>query len=302
MDHDGQVWRPRGPVLIVGAVAALAFGAVAVVFALIAAEGHGQTPFAAAVAALLSAGIAVVGAGFPLRYRVELRDGELAVTGLVRTWRAPVQQITRSRYRRSGVAFDLADGRSLRCRGLEIGLFDSWLRDGNLCTEVLRVVGAAAKAAQEQNPPAPADEAVVRWNLKRRRKAVQVRFALFLLVVALGTYSEFVLNDDSSGSTSPAHGATTPPGPTVTLGECMQDPATDADALTPILCTSPHTAQVYSIAETASGQGCDDGLLLTAALPQIHSDETLFAVIGGTPQTVCLIVTSSLTRSVVRGH
>lgn len=287
-----------------GAAVAVLFGASTVWFAFMAADG--QLPaLGGAAATLAGAVLAIGGAGYPLRYRVALDDGTLTITGLFRTRRVPVQYIVRARRGTSGVVFDLYDGRRVAARGLEIHLFDSWLRDYALCAEVLDAVQAAAQRAQERHPLIPADNAVIKRNVLHRRNALIAQSTVFAVLAALAAFAKFDL-DHTSGSANQTPGATASAAPSLAVGQYISSP--NDPALTPIPCSSPHSAQIYSLVyatgfvATTSDDDCDESLIESASLPPTHSEQYIMTTINGTMTDICLIVTSPITHSVVRGH
>lgn len=294
---DVQQWRPRRAVRIAGAVIAIAFTAAVAVEADLGAGG-GQMPVpVAVVAALVGAWFACVGLGYLWRCRITLGNDVLTVTGVFRTHRIPVQNVIRARTGKHGIAFDQIDGRRVVSRGLEISLFESWLRDHTQPSEVVVAVSAAAEQARERHSPAPVDAATIHRNKRRRANSLYVRAAVGIVAMAVLFYGEL-----HHTVTSSPQKAAQPTQPAVTVGECLRDASISDFDLKPIPCTSSHDAQIFSIVDTTSGDGCDSSLILNGRLPQDHSEATLMTSVRNTPTTICFVITPAITHSVVQGH
>lgn len=290
-------WRPRRAVRIAGvAIALVGIGLAALEMSL---RPVGQAPVLVTVLTVLFGALfACVGFGYAQRYRVALGDGVLTLTGIFRTRRIPVEYVMRARFGKYGMIFDLHDARRVVFRGLEISVFESWLRDDAQSFQVVNDVLAAAEQAREAHPLAPVATDAVRRNMSRRRNTAWARLAAIIVLSAAVFYYDYS-NHTANSSQSTAK----PTLITVTVGECMQDPSTSFDMKsTP--CTSAHTAQVYSVTEntTTSSDSCSKSPITNKLLPQNHYVESVTSVFGDTPTTICLIITPSITHSVVQGH
>jgi hypothetical protein len=249
----------------------------------------------ALTAVVLAAGMASfagLGIGYLLRYRLALGDGQLTVTGLFRTHRIPVRHVVRAYPTKYGIVFLLDNGRRIRARAVETAAYRLWLRDYTTAHEIIDEVLASADRAREGRPAAPADASVLSRIEIGQRNAVYARIAISLAASALLAF--IVLNSSGSDhSSTPSNSR-----PVLTIGECLQDPVgTDSEAA--VSCTAPHTAQVFATSRTSPGATCDRSLIISSALPQDTSDETLYLVQNGVPTTVCLIIVASITHSVV---
>jgi hypothetical protein len=260
--------------------------------------GSGRISVPAAVAmALISAGFACVGAGYWWRCGITLGNGVLTVTSPLRTYRVAVQDIECVRRGKYALAFDLYDGRRVISRSLEFGYLDPWLRDDAQCEQVVADVSAAAEQARGHHQPIAVDAAVIRGNRRRRANAQNARIAVGLVAVAVLLYAQ-----PSNGGASNQKAAAQPARPAFVVGECIQDPSTANLDIKQIPCTSSHTAQVFSIVDTASGDAtCDSSLIMSGRVSQNYSVDTMMTTIGNTPKIICIIITPPIAQSVVRG-
>jgi hypothetical protein len=296
MSGEVRQWRPSGSVRIAGAVLMIAAIGFAALYAGLGVTG--RIPVIAAVpTALLGAWLACIGFGYALRNRIVLGNGVLTLTGVLRTRRIPVEYITRVFRGEYGLEFDLYDGRRTVFRGLEFVVFESWLRDDTQWIEIIDEAQAAAEQARERLSLAPVDATGTSRRVNRRPNSGLVRVVGVLLSAGLLYYSFTSLHmnsgqSQSSSTVAPVAG---------TVGECMQDPATSFSVKS-VPCTSAHTAQVYAVAQTASGGGCGGSLIESKLLPQDHYIESLSTFADGTTITLCLMITPSITHSFVRGH
>ena len=303
MANDMQKWRPRRAVRTAGAVIAVTFTALTTLD--IALGASGRLPVAlAVVTALFGTGSAWAGISYLWRYRIALGDGTLTVTGLFRTHRVWTQDVTSTRHSKYGLVFDLYDGRRVISRGLEIGYFGPWLRDHTQSGEVADDMMVAAQLARERYPLAPVDAAAVRQYQRRRRADAAIRGAAGLGIHAAALLVAFaVISGTSDHAATSNQNALQVTQPAATVGECTQDPSIAGLELKSIPCTASHTAQVYAIVDSASGDSCDNSLTMSKLLPQYHSWGSLAVIdINDSPTTICLIVTPSITHSVVKGH
>ena len=198
--------RIAGAVLMIAAIglAALNIG--------LAATGRipaAVVPLAALPGAWLVCVCVCVGFGYALRHRIVLGNGVLALTGVFRTRRIPVEYVTRTFRGEHGLEFDLYDGRRTAFRGLEFVVFESWLRDDRQCVEVTDDVRAAAEEAHERHSLAPVDTSVTSRNVNRQRNATLVRVVTGLVAAGF-LYCNFThlhANQSQSPSSSTAAAA-----------------------------------------------------------------------------------------------
>lgn len=295
MSSEVRQWRPNLAVRVGGAVMAIAGIALAALNIGLSVTGHIPV-FVAPLAAVPGVWIACAGFGYLLRNRIVLGNGVLALTGVFRTRRIPVEHITRAYRGEYGLEFDLHDGRRTVYRGLEFVVFESWLRDDTQSIEVTDAVLAAAEQARELRSLPPVDAtAVTGRRVNRRRHTPFVRVVSSLLAVGLLYYNFTHLHANASQSSSTAAPV---PG---TVGECMQDPSTSFSVKS-VPCTSPHTAQVYAVTQTTASDGCSESLIESKLLPQNHYTAALSTTSDYTTITLCLMITPSITHSFVRGH
>ena len=291
MTSDVRQWRPSTAMRAAGAFIAIVGGTFAGTLIYWGVKGE----VSALTAAVLAAGMANFGAlgiGYLLRYRLALGDEQLTVTGLFRTHRIPVRHVRRAYPTKSGIVFILDDGRRIRARAVETAAYRLWSRDYTAAHEIIDEVLASADRARAGRPDEPADASVLRVIEIGRRNAVYGRVAISLAASALLAY--IVLNSSGSNHSS----APSNSGPVLTIGECLQGPAVSGSEAA-VSCTAPHTAQVFATSRTSPGSTCDRSLIISSALPQDSSGETLYLVQNGVPTTVCLIITASITHSVV---
>lgn len=134
--------------------------------------------------------------------------------------------------------------------------------------------------------------------------ALKARIAIFAVLAVVGGLGEAELKQ-SLDSANPAPSATAPAAPSLAVGDCIASP--NETVMAPIPCTSAHTAQIYtlfaseSVADPTSTENCDESLVVSASLPQNNSEQYDLTDVNGTMTGICLIVTSPITHSVVRG-
>ena len=291
MASDVHQWRPSTSMRTAGAFIAIAGSALTGVLLYWGVKGELPEPTAVAAAAG-AATLAAFGVGYLLRYRLALGNGVLTVAGLWRTYQVPLRHVVSAYPTKSGMVFLLDDGRRIRARAVETAAYRLWLRDYTTAHEIADEVLTAADQARDGRPAAPADADVLRRIRIRRRNAAYARIAISLATSALLVYT-YLHSSDSQNSRNPSRS-----GPVLKVGECLQDPVSSGSEAA-VLCTAPHTAQVFATSPTGPTGTCDRSLIISSALPQYTSGETLYLVQNGVPTTVCLIVTASITHSVV---
>ncbi|MBR7832401.1 hypothetical protein KDL01_03980 [Actinospica durhamensis] len=308
-------WRPSTTVRLVGGWVAIA--GLAVAASTVAAWARGDlAPGLAALGALAGTLAAWFGYGYLHRFRIALGNGLLTVVGVWCTYRIPLQYVVGARATRAGVLFELSNGgrclagavaapspradaavnavlaasateRSLQELGDGRGAFG---RDG-----AAGVAGARPRGSVRiPGPPPPilATIGLIGRITSRSPRATVIRYALCWLLLAAAYGAFFVAQDSDAATTSTAPTTL----PQLKVGDCLTDSA-DPSTITP--CTSPHTGQVFMVADYTPGISCDKSDLDQSRLPS-DASYSVITVWNGTSRTSCLVVTSAITWSVVK--
>lgn len=314
---DGAVrqWRPSTAVRIVGGWVAIL--GCCVVCSTVAAWARGDLgPGLTVLCALAGALAAWFGYGYLRRYRIALGDGTLTVVGVWCTYRIPVQYVVAARATRAGVVYELSNGG--RCLAgavaapspradaavsavLAAAATEHALKglDGGVADFEDAGAGAGTwpRSRSPVRIPRPQSALVSTFGLwaritSRSPRATVLRYALCWLVLAAAYGAFFVAQDSDAATTSSAPTTL----PELRVGDCLSD---SGDPSTITACTSPHTGQVFMVADSAPGINCDKSDINQSVLPA-DTSYTVITVWNGTSRTSCLVVTSSITWSVVR--
>ena len=326
-------WRPSTTVRLVGGWVAIA--GLAVAASTVAAWARGDlAPGLAALGALAGTLAAWFGYGYLHRFRIALGNGLLTVVGVWCTYRIPLQYVVGARATRAGVLFELSNGgrclagavaapsaradaavnavlaasateRSLQELGDGRGYFGQDGVDGTA-----GAFGAPGRDGQDgqgggarprsrgsvriPGPPPPilATIGLIGRITSRSPRATVIRYALCWLLLAAAYGAFFVAQDSDAATTSTAPTTL----PQLKVGDCLTDSA-DPSTITP--CTSPHTGQVFMVADYTPGISCDKSDLDQSRLPS-DTSYSVITVWNGTSRTSCLVVTSAITWSVVK--
>jgi hypothetical protein len=309
-------WRPSTTVRIVAGWVAIA--GCCVLASSLAARARGE--LAAGPAALCVAAGALAawfGYGYLHRYRIVLGNGLLIVVGVWRTYRIPLQYVVAARATRAGVLIELSNGGralagavaapSARAdaavdailaaaateRALQ-GLDDARGDHGAGVAARSDSMPRSASSVRVPGPPPPIMATVGLWGrlTSRSPRATVIRYALCWVLLA-GAYGAFFVVQDSDAATSSTAPTTLPQ---LKVGDCLSDSG-DPSTVTP--CTSPHTGQVFMVADYTPGISCDKSDIDQSLLPA-QTSYSVITVWNGTSRTSCLVVTSAITWSVVR--
>lgn len=312
-------WRPSTPVRIVGGWVAIL--GCCVVASTLAARARGDLALVpAALSATAGLLAAWFGFGYLHRFRLALGNGVLVVVGVWRTYRIPVQFVVGARATRAGVVFELSNGG--RClagavgapspradaavsavlaasateralQGLD-GLDEAYFGLDPRAPGGPKPMPSSALRIPGPTPPIAAALTLGLWDriTSRSPRATVFRYALCWLALA-AAYGAFFVAQDSDAATSSAAPTTLPQ---LAVGDCLSD-ANDPSTVTS--CSSPHTGQVFMVADYTPGISCDKSDVDQSRLPA-QTSYSVITVWNGTSRTSCLVVTSSITWSVVK--
>ncbi len=317
-------WRPSTTVRVVGGWVAIAGCAVAA--STVAAWLRGDlAPGFAALGALAGALAAWFGYGYLHRFRIALsQNGMLIVVGVWCTYRIPLQYVVRARATRAGVLVELSNGGrclagavaapSLRADAavsavlaasateralLGLGNGDVAFGPDELGTRTGRGGADSGRPRPRASvripgppPPIVATIGLVGRITSRSPRATVIRYALCWLLLAAAYGAFFVAQDSDAATTSTAPTTL----PQLKVGDCLTD-SDDPSTITP--CTSPHTGQVFMVADYTPGISCDKSDLDQSRLPA-DASYSVITVWNGTSRTSCLVVTEAITWSVVQ--